>query len=189
MEELAKDTFLIMDGAPERRATAMKPKRAKKKKQNLELNNYATACTFFSDVQEEEDEEEKSQVSEEENLSLSQYYDHVKFNILRRRDEGQTSIATLFTGVDIFEANEEDIPFYHFIHKPMKIFINSIKYESLDFNIWNKGLEGLAKGARRQLQRLIRMPIFDNFIMLTVIVNTIVMGLKGYVDENDTIIR
>jgi hypothetical protein len=38
------------------------------------------------------------------------------------------------------------------------------------------------------LLRFTRTSAFDNFIMLTVIANTIVMGLAGYVEENETII-
>jgi len=59
-----------------------------------------------------------------------------------------------------------------------------IVYEELDWNIWDKGAIGVAKACRRFLRRVIRVSLFDNFIMATVIANTIQMALEGTIEEN-----
>lgn len=55
----------------------------------------------------------------------------------------------------------------------------------MDYDVWDQGCDGIIKGFRRYLLRLVTSSAFDNFIMLTVILNTILMMLVGLVDEND----
>ena len=55
----------------------------------------------------------------------------------------------------------------------MKILLKNLDYNPIDYDIWNKGKMGLVLGFRRTLIRLVKTSIFDNFIMTTVILNTI----------------
>lgn len=47
---------------------------------------------------------------------------------------------------------------------------------------------GLVLAGRRVLQRITRSDTFDLFIISTVVANTVTMSLKGYVEENDTMV-
>ena len=50
----------------------------------------------------------------------------------------------------------------------MKLYLKFLDYSELDYMVWDKGFKGIFNGSRRQMIRLIRSNIFDNFILFMV---------------------
>jgi hypothetical protein len=71
------------------------------------------------------------------------------------------------------------------MHKTFKKFIENLEYDYLSYDIWSPGFIGLFLATRRQAQRIVRSPTFDYISLLTVVANTISMGMKGLVDNED----
>ena len=50
--------------------------------------------------------------------------------------------------------------------------------------MWPKGVKNLIKKSRAVLKSLIRLGLFENFLTLCVLINTVVMGMESYdIDE------
>ena len=94
-------------------------------------------------------------------------------------------MSTLFTGSEIYNMKEDQLLHYNCYKKSMERFIGYVTYNDLDYLIWDKGISGLFKAFRRVLRRIVALTVFDNFIMATVVANTIQMGLEGAVVENE----
>lgn len=62
-----------------------------------------------------------------------------------------------------------------------------MNYSSRDYQIWLKGLGGLANGVRNRLYRLVMNKYFDMTILLIVMINTTSMCLDGLLTSQSNI--
>ena len=92
----------------------------------------------------------------------------MKEKIIEYFYQGKDTVETYFAGLEIFKASNSEPLFYNKIYKNLKILNQKLYYKELDYNVWNKGYNGIFLGLRRVIQRIIQTSLFDNFIMLTV---------------------
>ena len=55
-----------------------------------------------------------------------------------------------------------------------------------DFDIWRPGVLGAVHGLRRKARQLIESDIFNGFIMISVLLNTMILATTGLITDNRT---
>ena len=62
--------------------------------------------------------------------------------------------------------------------------IRNINVVDEDSNMWEPGVWGIIQAGRRIIKNLVTTSIFDNFIMICVLINTIILSLDGLLDSS-----
>jgi len=65
----------------------------------------------------------------------------------------------------------------------MQKVIDKLNFVPKDYELWEHGFTGLFEGTRRRFYYLHTSDLFDKFIMLCVILNTVIMTTDGLVHD------
>ena len=114
------------------------------------------------------------EVRNEFNLPKDMKGFEIDFNEIRMKDAALKKNIFTWFGQDILE--------YSLTNDHSKVVISRLN----SVRVWPKAGMGYLKKARCLLKMFVRTPIFDNFMTISVLINTIVMAMDRYgIDEKE----
>jgi hypothetical protein len=99
-------------------------------------------------------------------------------------ENGSKMLNILFPSLYIFNTSPEDEHFYNLYFQRLSRLSSCLKYNRLDYDVWDMNMNGYFPAFRRAMNRIIQNKFFDNGILLVVLMNTVTMMLNGSISED-----